>query len=96
MNFSAAQLKQLETKTRTLPTTYIVAQTGVRENIVWGLNHTWGLVKIGFPTTNRSQLLAMAKELASRTNSEILFVYGSYAVYYRQHPSESIASLLED
>lgn len=93
MDFTKEQLKILEKKGRSLTPAYIVSQDGVKENVVWGVGHRWGLVKVGFPTTKRAELLAMANELAEKTKSQILFVSGSHVIYYRKHPTASVNEL---
>lgn len=96
MKFSKEQLAKLEARARTLKTAYRVSAEGVKPNIVWGVKHTWGLFKIGFPTTHRARLLEIAQELADKTGSELLFVFADWAVYYRKHPTQSTDALFED
>jgi RNA-binding protein YhbY len=95
MNFTEPQLEILKTKARALKPIYIVAKAGIRANIIWGLSHQWGLVKIQFPTQKPKSLLAMAEELAIATQSQLLFTCANYAVYYRKHPTESVQDLFD-
>jgi RNA-binding protein YhbY len=95
MNFTEEQLEILEKKGRALTPAYIVSRDGIKENLIWGLSHRWGLLKIRFPTTKRAELLPMANELAEKTNSQILFVFGGEVIYYRKHPTVSVDDLFK-
>ncbi len=95
MDFTKEQLKELEGRARELKPSLIVAGSGIEENIVWGLSHRWGMVKIQFPTKNRALLLKMAEELAEKTGSQMLFVSGNQVIYYRKHPTKSVDELFK-
>jgi RNA-binding protein YhbY len=93
MDFTPEQLKVLKAKARSLKPTYIVAKAGIRANIIWGVSHQWGLVKVQFPTDKPAELAKLAEELAIATRSQLLFTGANYAVYYRKHPTESVQDL---
>jgi RNA-binding protein YhbY len=96
MDFTQEQLKILEAKARNLKPSYIVAKDGIRENIIWGLSHQWGLIKIQFPTQKRAILVEWAEELATRTQSQLLFTFSNCAVYFRKHPTQSVKDFFND
>lgn len=97
ISLTAEQRVKLIEKARSMRREFTVAEDGVRRNIVYGVNGRFhsGLVKVEFPPISGTEVDKLADELARLTQSEIIYRYGEYAVYYKENPRMSVDDLFK-